>query len=1084
MKNYKLFNNILGWLVFAVAATVYILTSEPTASFWDCGEYISSAYKLEVGHPPGAPTFQLMGRFFSMFAFGDVTHVARMVNIMSALVSGLTILFLFWSITHIAKKIATAHSEFSEGKMWAVLGGGLVGALAYTFSDSFWFSAVEGEVYATSAFFTAIVFWCILKWEENADDKYALKWIVLIAYLVGLSIGVHLLNLLAIPAITYVIYFKKYKPTVLGFIIATTTGLLMLILVMYVMIPQVVDIFAKTELMFVNSFGLPFNSGTIFFGLLLAALLTASILYTIKQMKNIKTWIFILSGLFIIVVFATSTSFLSFFGRLVILTAMAVFFYKVRNNKALINTIAMCIMFILIGYSTFFILVIRSNAKTPLNENAPKNAIALLSYLNREQYGDWPLFYGQYYNAPLDSKVPYTDGNPVYSEDDAKGEYVISDDKKGTEPVYDERFCTIFPRMWKTEKEDEYIDWAKVKGHSVAVTNAYGETESLKVPSFGENIYFFMRYQIGYMYWRYFMWNFVGRQNDVQGAGDPVNGNWVSGINSMDKSRIGPVELLPENLKSKGTAHLYFLPLILGLIGLLYLFTKNYKDGIVVLVFFLMTGLAIVVYLNQGPSEPRERDYAYAGSFYAFAIWIGIGVIALYDTITKYVKPNKFIALAVTLVCFFAVPYVMAKAEWKFHDRSDRYTVLDFASNYLNTCAPNAILFTNGDNDTFPLWYAQEVEGIRTDVRVVNLSLLNTDWYIDQITRKAYDSDPAPISMTWDQYKQGTRDVVYFLKDSTLCDSKKYYELSDLLDVVFSDDPNTKKTLRSGKTIAYIPTTKFKLSVDKKAVLNSGTVAPELADSIVDEMQWDMSGYGIQKNNLAVLDIIAHNNWKRPIYFSITTGNDSYINLENYFQLEGLAYRLVPIKAKNADGQTGGINTTAMYDNLVNKFKWGNMADSTIYLDEQTLRMTMNFRNNFSRLADALIAEGKKDSAIKVLDKCMEVMPETSVPFNYFIMPIADAYYKAGATEKANNIIKRITELYAQNLEYYFAFKGSLAKTVSSDREQSLAVMNRIVLITKNNKQDSLSATAKESFDKYYALYTKSMTGTKGTEQK
>ncbi|HNW98903.1 MAG TPA: DUF2723 domain-containing protein [Bacteroidales bacterium] len=1079
MKNYKLLNNTLGWVVFIVASVVYIMTSEPTASFWDCGEYISTAFKLEVGHPPGAPTFQLFGRFFSLFAFNDLTQVARMVNIMSALVSAFSILFLFWSITHIAKKIATIDGELTDGKMWAVLGSGLVGSLAYTFTDSFWFSAVEGEVYATSSFFTAIVFWCILKWEENANDRYSMKWIILIAYLVGLSIGVHLLNLLAIPAITYVIYFKKYKPSVKGFVFATGIGLLMLVMVMYVIIPHVVDLFAKTELLFVNTLGLPFNFGSLLFGLLIIALLATGILYTTKQNPKIKTYILILGSILALLVFAASSSFLSFLGRLIILGGIVAFFYYVRNNKPLINTIVLSVIFLLIGYSTFFILVIRSNAKTPLNENAPKNAIALLSYLNREQYGDWPLFYGQYYNAPLNNKEPYTDGNPVYSRDDAKGKYVISDDKKSSIPNYDDKFCTIFPRMWKEEKEDEYKEWAKVKGKTVSYTNNYGETESAKVPTFGENIYYFMRYQMGYMYWRYFMWNFAGRQNDLQGSGDPIDGNWISGINSIDKSRIGPVELLPENLENKGNARLYFLPLILGLIGLFYVFSKNYKDGIVVLIFFLMTGLAIVIYLNQGPSEPRERDYAYAGSFYAFAIWIGLGVLAIYDTITKYIKPNKIIALAVTLICLFAVPYVMAKAEWKFHDRSKRYTCLDFAANYLNSCAPNAILFTNGDNDTFPLWYVQEVEGIRTDVRVVNLSLLNTDWYIDQIKRKAYDSDPAPISMTWDQYKQGTRDVVYFVRDTTICNPGKYYELKDLLDVVLSDDPNTKKTLQSGKSIAFFPTNKFKLTIDKDAVIKSGTVSKEQTDSIVDKIEWEVKGVGVQKNNLAVLDIIAHNNWKRPIYFSITTGNDAYINLEKYFQLEGLAYRLVPLKVKTANGQTGEINSTVMYNNIMNKFKWGNMNNPEVYLDETNLRMTMNFRNNFARLAEVLVNEGKKDSAIKVLDRCMEVMPETTVPYNYFILPVAEAYYKAGANEKANKIISRLTELYAQNLEYYSAFKSGLAKTVTGKLEQSLAVMNRISYVTKNHGQDSLSKKAKDYFDKYYASYTSSPANTK-----
>ncbi|NTW34326.1 MAG: hypothetical protein HGB12_17190, partial [Bacteroidetes bacterium] len=581
-------------------------------------------------------------------------------------------------------------------------------------------------------------------------------------------------------------------------------------------------------------------------------------------------------------------------------------------------------------------------------------------------------------------------------------------------------------------------------------------------PTFGENLTYFFRYQIAHMYFRYFMWNFVGRQNDVQSTGDPIDGNWMSGITALDKSRLGPVDLLPENLKNKGTNYFYFLPLILGLIGLVYQFKNRYQDGLVVMLLFLMTGLAIILYLNQGPSEPRERDYAYAGSMMAFCMWIAMGVIAIYNQIKTKVNP-VLSAIIVTLICFAAVPYVMGKNGWNDHDRSGRYTMVAFASNYLNSCAPNAILFTNGDNDTFPLWYAQEVEGIRTDVRVVNLSLLNTDWYINSMKIKAYKSDPVPISMTIDQYRQGTRDVVYFIENESIKDP---VELNEMIDFVLSDDPATKH-FSSGRKIDYFPSRKFKITVDKNAVITSGTVPKEKADSILSKMEWSIKGYGVQKNHLAVLDMLAHNNWKRPVYFSITTGGDSYLGLEDYFQLEGLAYRLVPLKCSNNDGQTGSLNTTVMYDNLMNKFKWGNMQNPKVYLDETNLRMTMNFRNNFARLASSLIDEGKKDKAIKVLDRSMEVIPEVSVPYNYFILPIAETYYKAGAIDKANKITKRLTDLYEQNLKYFFAFDISFEKKIKDRKEQALAIMNRIAMITANYKQTALAKRAKEIFEKY-----------------
>ena len=1034
MKNFTKLNNILGWVVGIVASTVYIMTAESSASFWDCGEFITCAFKLEVGHPPGAPTFNLLGRIVSLFTFGDVALVGKYINYLSALCSGFAVMFSFWIITYFGNHLFASSSDEKTNKsnMLAVFGAGIVGAMAFTFSDSFWFSAVEGEVYSMAAFFTAVLFWAATKWEREIEEKYSYRWFILIGFLIGLSIGVHLLNLLAIPAIGYIYYFKKYKNhTWKGIILTTIISAAITGIVMQLIIPQIVNLFAKSELLFVNGFRMPFNSGSIFFGLIIIA----GIYFGLK--------------------------------------------YAVKKQNTLLHTIILTFTFLLIGYSTYFILIIRSNADTPLNENSPKNAIALLAYLNREQYGDWPILHGQYYNAPLDAKNQYKDGKPYYSRDEVKKKYVITDDRKQSIPNYDPRFTTIFPRMWKSEKAAHYKKWADIKG--IPITVNYGNKEEIIMkPTFGENLKFFFRYQLGYMYWRYFFWNFVGRQNDLQGGlssavnskvkfSDPTNGNWISGIEAIDKKRVGPIDLLPDNMKNKAENHFYFLPLILGLIGMFFHFRKKYQDGLVILIFFVMTGLAITLYLNQGPNEPRERDYAYAGSMMAFSMWIGIGVLALYHLIKKKVSP-LYAAILATTLCFVSVPYIMGKEGWDDHDRSGRYTMVDVASNYLNSCAPNAILFTNGDNDTFPLWYAQEVEGIRTDVRVVNLSLLNTDWYIDAMKRKAYDSEPLPISMTKEKYINGTRDVVYFYEDEKI---KGSYELKELIDFALSDDPSTKLTIQSGKQLDYLPTRKFKLTIDKNAVLSTGTVSNEFADSIVNVIEWEMKGMGIQKNNLALLDMLAHNNWKRPIYFSITTGNDAYVGLEDYFQLEGLAYRLVPIKNKNQDGQIGNVASNEMYNHLMNKFKWGNMNDSTIYLDETNLRMTMNFRNNFARLASQLINEGKKDAAIKVLDKCMEVMPESSVPYNYFILPVAEAYYRAGDTIKAGKIAKRLNILYEQHLRYYFAFTGNDAINLEPEKEQALTVVNRIAYFANMYKQDDISKKAKEIFDTYYALYVK-----------
>ncbi|MDQ3191303.1 MAG: DUF2723 domain-containing protein [Bacteroidota bacterium] len=1009
--NYTKINNITGWIIFLVASYVYLATIEPTTSFWDAGEYISTAYKLQVGHPPGAPFFQLAGRFFSMWVAPD--KAAMMVNAMSALSSAFTILFLFWTITMLAKKLIAKTGELDSGKIYAIMGSGVVGSLAYTFSDSFWFSAVEGEVYAMSSFFTAVVFWAILKWDSEADNPRSIKWIILIAYLVGLSIGVHLLNLLAIPAIVFVYYFKKHEPTRKGFIITGILSILILGIVQVGIIPGIVSLAANFELFFINSVGLPFHSGTTIYFILLIGAIVWGLNYTIKK------------------------------------------------KKPIINTAILAFTMILIGYSSFFLLVIRSNANTPIDENNPENAINLLSYLNREQYGDWPILKGQYYNAPLDKRTQYKDGNPVYTKDEAKGKYVITDDRKGSIPNYDPAFSTIFPRMYSSQNNHVagYKAWGDVKGTPVKTVNPRGEPEIIQKPTFGENLKYFFRYQVGHMYLRYFFWNFVGRQNDTQNhTGNIIDGNWMSGIPFIDQIFLGSQDHLPESMtRNKAMNHFYFLPLILGLLGIYFQFKKSSEQGWVVFLLFFFTGFAIVLYLNQTPYQPRERDYAYAASFYGFAIWIGLGVLYLFDLVNRKL-PGSVSAILTSVICLLLVPGIMAKEGWNDHDRSKRYTARDFAMNYLDSVEPNAILFTNGDNDTFPLWYVQEVEGYRTDVRVLNLSLLNTDWYIDQAKRKAYDSEPVPFSLTEEQYRQGTRDYVPFYDKGI----EGHVNLKELMDFVSSDDKRTRVQMQTGKMLDYLPTNKFRLPVDSATVVGNKTVPAEMIDRIVPYIDWQMDKSYILKNELMVLDLLAHNNWKRPVYFAITTGPDSYLNLQDYFQLEGLAYRLVPVKHKNTDGQTGRVDTDIMYNNVMNEFKWGGMETDDLWMDENNIRMTMNFRNNFNRLAEALLKEGKKEKAIEVLDRAMEVMPSKNVPSNFFVMYFADTYYKAGEIEKANALVKELSELYIDDMRYYSTLNEKFARTITRDMEQGMQILRQLMYMAVSNDQKELADQLQE----------------------
>lgn len=975
MQNtYKKLNNLIGWLVFTLAAIVYLSTIEPTTSFWDCGEYIATAYKLEVGHPPGAPLFLLVANIFSNFSMGNPENVAYTINMMSGLTSAFTILFLFWTITALAKKFVKKSAEgMSKGQMWAILGSGAVGATCYTFSDSFWFSAVEGEVYAMSAFFSAIVFWAILKWETSFGEPGNNRWIIFISFMVGLSIGVHMLNLLAIPAIVFVYYFKNKeneKVSLMNFILVNIVSVGILGFVFYFVIPQIVNFAGKTELVFVNDFGLPFNSGTIFYFIVLIGAIVFGLKYTQK---------------------------------------------KGHHNY---NTTLLSLTFLLIGYSMFFVLIIRSNANTPIDENNPENAVSLLAYLNREQYGESPLISGQYFNAQVER---LEDGKPVYEKSEEKGKYVIKDSRKGTKRVYAKSNTGLFPRMYspKSNHVGQYKRWSGFDGPND------------RKPTTAENFRFFWDYQLNFMYFRYFMWNFVGRQNNIQGHGNAVNGNWISGIPFVDEMRLGPQNNLPRKFgDNPGRNTYFFLPFILGLIGLLYQYRNNDRDAWVVTLLFLLTGVAIVIYLNSPPLQPRERDYAYAGSFYAFAIWVGLGVYAIWDFIAKKTQSAPM-AIATSAICLIAVPGLMASQNWDDHDRSGRYTARDFALNYLESCDKDAVLFTMGDNDTFPLWYIQEVEEKRTDVRIVNLSLLNTDWYIDQMKRDAYDGKGVPISMDYDLYKQGTRDFAIHAKPIN-----RRIDIDKMNDFLKSDKEFTKVRLNRGLSVNYYPTKKISIPVDKQKVIESGLVEPEDYDRILDTLEWDINMDQLEKRHLAILDMIATNNWDRPIYFAITIGNTAkdFMFLDKYFQLDGLVYKFVPIKNTEEEtlGQMGRVNSNKLYE-IAMDYKWGEMHKDDVMLDETNLRLIMNFRNIFGRLSTSLLEKGETVKAVEVLDKIAEVTPAHKIPHSLYSIPIATNYYKAGETEKGRAYAFEILRDFADEMNYFQSLPKDLQATVRSD---------------------------------------------------
>lgn len=1073
MRKYKLVNNVLGWIVFAIASTVYLMTIESTASFWDCGEFISSAYKLEVGHPPGAPFFMLMANLFTRLAAGT-EGVARMVNSMSALFSGLTILFLFWSITHMARKILLKDDEeISLGKLITIMGSGLVGALAYTFSDTFWFSAVEGEVYASSSLFTAVVFWLILKWEEMADKPHADRWIVLIAYLMGLSIGVHLLNLLCIPPIVLVYYYKKYpNPTMKGTLVALLVSFAIVGLMMFGVIQGLVEVCGYFELLFVNVFGMPYNSGVFAYVIILAGVLIWSIWETMRdEVQPVRMKIaFILSVVLIGIPFIGSGYTLA-----VILTSAltAYLFISKKVNIKMLNTTLVCLMVIVVGYSSYAVTLIRATADTPMNQNAPSDIFTLRTYLAREQYGKTPLFYGQTFVSEV--KRENKDGAcaPVVKEGEPVWSRVIKKDKKEKDHYYISRhdqdyqyvdeLSTLFPRMYSADPRhiEAYKEWGQVKGEPVQF-NRCGEMVSVMKPTFLENIRYFLSYQVNFMYWRYFMWNFSGRQNDIQGNGEVMNGNWITGIPAIDEILIGPQDDMPLDIvNNKGHNVYYMLPLLLGILGLLYQAysgEKGIQSFWVTFFLFFMTGLAIVLYLNQTPYQPRERDYAYAGSFYAFCIWIGFGVAALAKGLERFAKMSPVVAGTLASVLCLFVPIQMGAQNWDDHDRSGRYVCRDFGTNYLESCEPNAIIFTNGDNDTFPLWYAQEVEGVRTDVRVCNTSYLQTDWYTDQMKKQAYESAPLPITWTREQYVQGKRDAAYVFPLT-----EEAIDLNTALNFVRSDDPKFKKLPGIAQELDYIPSETLIYKVDSVAgekVLEGDT------SGLLKEMTIDLKGKNaLGKQELTILDMLQTNNFERPMYFAITVSPDQFVNLDGYFEQTGLAYQIVPKNANKA------VNTEKMYDNVMNKFKWGGVDKPGVYIDENVMRMCKSYRMMlFNKLAEALVSEGKKDKALAVLDKSMQVLPPENVPLDYTALATAELYYMLGQNQKAEDIYTVIADNAMRNVNWIFRLRPAQMATAIGDLEQNLAILQQVLLVSKKYNPE-FGKKYQEEFDNYRMAY-------------
>ena len=1073
MKQYKLVNNVLGWLTFLVAAFVYCSTIEPTASFWDCPEFITTGYKLEVGHPPGAPFFMLTANLFSQFA-SDPTQVAKMVNTMSALLSATTILFLFWSITHLARKlILNDWSEMTMGKLIAIEASGLVGALIYTFSDTFWFSAVEGEVYAYSSAFTAIVFWLILKWEDHADEPHSDRWLVLIAYMTGLSIGVHLLNLLCIPAIVLVYCYRRYPHIELkGSLLALLASFVIVAGVLYGVVPGIITVAGWFELLFVNQLGCPFNTGEIVYIILLVAIVIWAIYesYTDRNFKR-QNLSFVLSIGMLGIPFRGMGWGAAIVGIIILAAIYFGLNYRKKIDKQFVpvvsarfkNTALLCMLMLMIGYSSYAVIVIRSAANPPMDQNSPEDVFTLGSYLSRDQYGDSPLLYGQAYTSQVAFDV---DGNMCIPKR-KEGAAIWQRKEKASDTEKDSYFVVshkdklvyaqnmLFPRMHSSAHAQAYESWlGGVTGTNVPYDRC-GEQVTVKMPTQWDNIRFFLSYQCNFMYWRYFMWNFAGRQNDLQGSGEPEHGNWITGISFIDNWMLGDQSKLPQELKdNKGHNVFYCLPLLLGLIGLFWQAWRGQR-GIrqfwVVFFLFFMTGLAIVLYLNQTPQQPRERDYAYAGSFYAFAIWCGLGVLALYDMLKKKLKTNDVALASVLGVACLLVPIQMASQTWDDHDRSGRYTCRDFGQNYLMTLQDkgNPIIFTNGDNDTFPLWYNQETEGIRTDARVCNLSYLQTDWYIDQMKRPAYDSPSVPITWPRLDFCSGTND--YIQVDPSLKQQIMdfYKEHPAEARAQFGDQPFEVKNVMKywvrtkNSDMHVIPTDTLYLTIDKEAVKKSGMMMA--CDTIPDRMVISLAGKrALYKNDLMMLEMLAQCNWTRPLYVATTVGGDNYMNLGDNFVQEGLAYRITPFTTNKPGAKN--FDTEKTYNNVMNRFKFGGLDKKGLYIDETIMRMCYTHRNLFAQLALALIREGKNDKALKVLRKAEKSIPEYNVP-NSFVSGSADlarAYALIGCKADAARILRQVWNNAKQYADYYVSQEGSRFDMCQTDVMRQLYYMQGI----------------------------------------
>lgn len=1050
MKQYKFLNNLLGWVAFVIAAIVYILTLEPTASFWDCGEFISSAYKLEVGHPPGNPIFMLTGRFFANFA-SSPEQVGYMVNLMSGLLSAATIMFLFWTITHLTRRIVVKEESnaLSMSQLITILGSGFVGAMVYAFSDTFWFSAVEGEVYAYSSFCTAVVFWLILKWEDVADEPHADKYIVLIAYLIGISIAVHLLNLLCIPAIVLVYYFRKYKETSLkGAIIALLVSFVLIFFLLYGLIPGFIKVTGWAELFFVNTLGLPYHTGAIFYVIAVVAAIVWAIKESYAQQSDKRIKIsFWLTVTMLGVPFVGDSVLLG----LALVAALGGYLYMRKDlPHRLLNTTLLCLMVIFVGYSSYALIIIRSSANTPMDQNSPDDVFTLASYLNREQYGSRPLVFGYSFVSDVERDM---EGRPkskvgsaiwrkeIKSNPNEKDKYIVTGYKE--DYIYNSELDMLFPRMYSRSQShiNAYKQWSDYKGTPVRVDSSGGGSKMVNKPTFVENLRFFFNYQLNFMYWRYFMWNFSGRQNDLQGSGDVQNGNWITGISFIDNLLVGDQEFLPTVMKeNKGRNVYYMLPLLLGIFGLLFQAYAG-KRGIegfwVTFFLFFMTGIAIVIYLNQTPYQPRERDYAYAGSFYAFAIWIGIGVAAIANEL-KRILPETPSAVVATLLCLI-VPVQMIGQNWDDHDRSGRYVCRDFGMNYLSCVEPNGIIFTNGDNDTFPLWYAQETEGYRTDVRVCNLSYLQTDWYIDQMKSPAYESASLPISMTSEQYSKGRRDYAYLLDMQT-----EPMSLNAAMGYLLSEDRATKTIQGYNDRLDHLRTKSFYLPIDSTAVVASGTVSPNRADLMVKQIDLNYAGKsGLMKNEIAVLDMLntnAKNGWERPMYYAVTVGSDMYMGLNDYFSLVGLAYQISPLKGDKDQM----VDTEKMYDNMMHKFRWGGIDTPGVYLDETVRRMCRTQRMMFTSLITSLISEGKNEMALNALDYCMKVIPVANVPHEYPSMNLGQAYIELGEKAKGIELLCSIADNSVEFLRWYVSLTPNQMRSVSNDISLHIEVVRNV----------------------------------------